>query len=262
LLTPYLYPAQKKIPTSSLRLVSWGLHLRCYIRPSPFALVNNLTLPRSALISAEIPAPETSDWEDRHQQQNRAILANFSLSSGTAGHLTASMESPAQRNRPGRRNTRAQSATVSWRDLPRREQLIVITLARLSEPLVQTSIQSYMFYQLKWFDPSLPDSVISSQAGILQCVSLLCAVAQGVVNSHRLSASFTAAQFITAMMWGRIADSSLFGRKTVLMIGLGGTSEFLTQPLFFHRVDLTVPVSSALLSWVRILHVVLAGSGL
>ena len=61
-------------------------------------------------------------------------------------------------------------ATASWRDLPRREQLIVITLARLSEPLVQTSIQSYMFYQLKWFDPSLPDSVISSQAGILQCV--------------------------------------------------------------------------------------------
>ena len=61
-------------------------------------------------------------------------------------------------------------ATASWRDLPRREQLVVITLARLSEPLVQTSIQSYMFYQLKWFDPSLPDSVISSQAGILQCV--------------------------------------------------------------------------------------------
>ncbi len=41
------------------------------------------------------------------------------------------------------------------------------------------------------------------------------------------SASFTAAQFLTAMMWGRIADSSLFGRKTVLMIGLGGTSESL-----------------------------------
>lgn len=63
-----------------------------------------------------------------------------------------------------------------------------------------------MFYQLKWFDPTLPDSVISSQAGIL-------------------SASFTAAQFLTAMMWGRIADSSRFGRKTVLMIGLGGTSK-------------------------------------
>jgi hypothetical protein len=63
--------------------------------------------------------------------------------------------------RPSRR-------TASWKDLPRKDQLLVITLARLSEPLVQTSIQSYMFYQLKWFDSTLPDSVISSQAGILQ----------------------------------------------------------------------------------------------
>jgi hypothetical protein len=61
-------------------------------------------------------------------------------------------------------------AAVSWKDLPRKQQLIVITLSRLSEPLVQTSIQSYMFYQLKWFDPTLPDSVISGQAGLLQCV--------------------------------------------------------------------------------------------
>ena len=30
---------------------------------------------------------------------------------------------------------------VSWRDLPRKKQLVVITLARLSEPLVQTSLQ-------------------------------------------------------------------------------------------------------------------------
>ncbi len=61
-----------------------------------------------------------------------------------------------------------------------------------------------MFYQLKWFDPSLSDSVISSQAGILH-------------------ASFTSAQLLTAMLWGRIADSSRFGRKTVVLVGLAGT---------------------------------------
>ncbi len=33
------------------------------------------------------------------------------------------------------------ASTVSWKDLPRKDQLIVITLARLSEPLVQTSLQ-------------------------------------------------------------------------------------------------------------------------
>lgn len=30
---------------------------------------------------------------------------------------------------------------VRWRELPRKKQLVVITLARLSEPLVQTSLQ-------------------------------------------------------------------------------------------------------------------------
>ncbi|KAI1639962.1 major facilitator superfamily transporter [Biscogniauxia mediterranea] len=93
---------------------------------------------------------------------------------------------------------------VAWKDLPRKDQLLVITLARLSEPLVQTSLQAYMFYQLRWFDPSLPDSVISGQAGVLH-------------------ASFTAAQFFTAMIWGRVADSKWAGRKTVVMIGLLGT---------------------------------------
>lgn len=103
-------------------------------------------------------------------------------------------------------NRKETRKTVAWKDLPQKGQLIVITLVRLSEPLVQTSLQSYMFYQLKWFDPSLPDSTISSQAGILH-------------------ASFTAAQFLTAMVWGRVADSSVFGRKSVVITGLLGTSE-------------------------------------
>lgn len=33
-----------------------------------------------------------------------------------------------------------------------------------------------------------------------------------------------AAQFVTAMLWGRIADSARVGRKSVLLIGLMGTS--------------------------------------
>ncbi|KAI9167585.1 Major facilitator superfamily transporter [Paramyrothecium foliicola] len=93
---------------------------------------------------------------------------------------------------------------VAWRDLPRKDQLCIITLARVSEPLVQTSLQAYLYYQLKWFDPSLPDSTISSQAGVLH-------------------ASFMGAQFCTAMLWGRIADSPRGGRKVVLLVGLLGT---------------------------------------
>jgi len=93
---------------------------------------------------------------------------------------------------------------ATWSSLPRKGQLALLTISRLSEPLTQTSLQSYMYYQLKSFDPSLSDSTISSQAGMMQ-------------------AAFTATQFITAIAWGRAADSERFGRKTVLMIGLVGT---------------------------------------
>jgi hypothetical protein len=93
---------------------------------------------------------------------------------------------------------------VTWRSLPKKSQLAVLTFARLSEPLTQTSLQAYMFYQLKSFDPSLSDSTISTQAGILQ-------------------GSFTAAQFLTAVWWGRLADAECMGRKRVLLIGLLGT---------------------------------------
>lgn len=97
-----------------------------------------------------------------------------------------------------------QEKPVTWSSLPKKGQLAVLTFARLSEPLTQTSLQAYMFYQLKSFDPSLPDSKISAQAGILQ-------------------GSFTAAQFITAVWWGRLADAEWMGRKRVLLIGLMGT---------------------------------------
>jgi hypothetical protein len=93
---------------------------------------------------------------------------------------------------------------VTWSSLPKKGQLAILTFARLSEPLTQTSLQAYMFYQLKSFDPSLPDSKISEQAGILQ-------------------GCFTAAQFITAVWWGRLADADWMGRKRVLLIGLMGT---------------------------------------
>ena len=107
----------------------------------------------------------------------------------------SSCHTPTKQDKPG---------PVAWRDLPQKSQLALLTLARLSEPLTQTSLQAYMFYQLKSFDPSLPASTISAQAGMLQ-------------------GSFTAAQFVTAILWGRMADSERCGRKRVLLIGLAGT---------------------------------------
>jgi hypothetical protein len=112
-----------------------------------------------------VPLPSLGGPERDSDEYTRATLGE--LSPRPIGRISSAIgTSPSQLENASKH--RADSKVVSWGDLPRKDQLFVITLARLSEPLVQTSIQSYMFYQLKWFDPSLPDSVISSQAGVLQ----------------------------------------------------------------------------------------------
>lgn len=129
-------------------------------------------------------APEPARRHPRETPQPRLLDAEHEPRPVT---LTGESDGRAEAQIPASNDD---AVPVSWRHLPRKDQLIVITLARLSEPLVQTSLQvprevsclphahhqadirqSYMFYMLKWFDPELSDSVISRQAGILQCVS-------------------------------------------------------------------------------------------
>lgn len=94
---------------------------------------------------------------------------------------------------------------VTWMTLPHKRQLAILGLCRVFDFLQITSLQAYMFYQLKSFDGGLSDSTVSTQAGFLQ-------------------GAFTAAQFATAIPWGRVADAPWGGRKFVLMVGLLGTA--------------------------------------
>jgi MFS family permease len=89
--------------------------------------------------------------------------------------------------------------------LPRKKQLALLGLCRVFDFLQIASLQAYMFYQLKSFDETLSDSDVSTQAGILQ-------------------GAFTAAQFATAIPWGRVADAEWGGRRFVLLVGLVGTA--------------------------------------
>lgn len=95
-------------------------------------------------------------------------------------------------------------APVTWMSLPQKTQLAVLTMARLSEPLSERSLSAYMFYQLRWFSPEASEATITSQGGII-------------------TAAFAAAQFLTAVWWGRAADTPWIGRKRVLLVGLFGT---------------------------------------
>lgn len=96
-------------------------------------------------------------------------------------------------------------APVTWMSLPRKGQLALLGLCRVFDFLQISSLQAYMFFQLKSFDGSLTDSEISTQAGLLQ-------------------GAFTAAQFATAVAWGQVADAQWGGRKFVLLVGLLGTA--------------------------------------
>ena len=92
----------------------------------------------------------------------------------------------------------------TWSNMPNKAQLAILCLSRFVDFFQMAALQTYMVHQLKSFNPSLPDSTISHQAGVLQ-------------------GSFTAAQIITSILWGRAADQPGVGRKLVLLIGLWGT---------------------------------------
>jgi hypothetical protein len=94
---------------------------------------------------------------------------------------------------------------VTWMSLPRKDQLAILFICRLVDFLQVASLQAYVFYQLRSLDNTKSDSEISTQAGILQ-------------------GSFTGAQVLTAVLWGKAADASWCGRKMVLVIGLLGTA--------------------------------------
>lgn len=152
----------------------------------------------------------TSDLAGR-TRRTRDLVLDTNIQAGTSLPLVDETEqAEAAKEKP-----------ISWRALPRKDQLLILTLSRLSEPLTQTSLGSYIFYQLKSFDPSLPDSTISYQAGMIH-------------------AAFPAAQFLTAILWGRFADSEHGGRKRVIWIGLLGTMLSMIGFGFSHSFPMAV----------------------
>jgi len=112
------------------------------------------------------------------------------------GH-TYDVESPSEKN--------VEDAEPTWANMPNKRALAILALSRLVDFWQMASLQSYMVEQLRSFDIGIPDASLSYQAGVLQ-------------------GSFTFAQIVTSIIWGRAADSPLVGRKKVLLIGLLGTA--------------------------------------
>lgn len=94
---------------------------------------------------------------------------------------------------------------AGWRELPHKDQLFILGLCRLADFLQVASFQTYIVFQVKSFHSLSSDASISWESGLVQ-------------------GSFTAAQCITAVIWGRLADAPWCGRKMVLVIGLLSTA--------------------------------------
>ena len=76
------------------------------------------------------PNKQTQAESADHQSNGRRRLENsVDLGEAEEGHGYGEQE-------------KKKEDEVTWRSLPQRSQLIILTLARLSEPLVQTSLQA------------------------------------------------------------------------------------------------------------------------
>ncbi|OLN96879.1 putative membrane protein YCR023C-like protein 5 [Colletotrichum chlorophyti] len=93
---------------------------------------------------------------------------------------------------------------VTWRSLPRKDQLAILCFLRFAEPVVSISLLTYLFYQLQSLDPDLDSGTIVRQVAYMQT-------------------SFMLAQCFSSMFLGKLADSPRGGRKLVLLMGVTGS---------------------------------------
>ncbi|PSN59946.1 MFS general substrate transporter [Corynespora cassiicola Philippines] len=115
----------------------------------------------------------------------------------------------------------------SWKNLPHKKQIFLLSLCRLSTPLSNACLLPYLYYLVKSVlsDPDHPSAPqeISRLTGLLV-------------------AAYPLGQMMTSMLWGRVSDT--YGRKPAILVGLAvsvisnlafGFSRTIAM-LFFWRV--------------------------
>ncbi|OTA56688.1 MFS general substrate transporter [Hypoxylon sp. EC38] len=103
---------------------------------------------------------------------------------------------------------------VRWRDLPNKDQLFILSLCRLSEPLSNVCLLPYIFYLVR---SVLPPP--SSTSGDDQSSEATDAAAARISEfSGLLVAAFPLAQFVVSLPWGRLSDKH--GRRLSIVGGL------------------------------------------
>lgn len=103
-------------------------------------------------------------------------------------------------------NMKKRPANIPWLALPNKDQLFILALCRLSEPLSNTCLLPYIYYLIKSIQQPAQNGSSKGEASRIAELSGL------------LVASFPLAQFVTSMVWARIAD--YHGRRPIILGGL------------------------------------------
>ncbi|KAI0105119.1 major facilitator superfamily domain-containing protein [Nemania sp. FL0031] len=96
---------------------------------------------------------------------------------------------------------------IRWQDLPNKDQLFILALCRLSEPLSNVCLLPYIFYLVRSVLPASDDDSPTDNSA-----------ARISEYSGILVASFPLAQCIISLPWGRLSDKH--GRRLSIIGGL------------------------------------------
>lgn len=103
---------------------------------------------------------------------------------------------------------------IGWLDLPNKDQLFVLAVCRLSEPLSNVCLLPYIFYLVR--SVLAPENTArDAESGNGVDTRLAAEVS---AYSGLLVAAFPLAQFFVSLPWGRLSDAH--GRKFSIVIGL------------------------------------------
>lgn len=195
----------------------------------------NQSMPRSGLTSSasSITAFDPLSSADRERLYHSDSDDDLSKDYSSTRLLSNSYDEEEKAPEP----KKATPEHVTWGSLPHKGQLLILFLCRMVDFLQVATLQAYIFYQLKHMAQQQildTDSTGKLHSSRSRCViSANTSFPEGVSSDAQISAQaglltggFTGAQVLTAIFWGKIADSPKFygGRKMVLLIGTLGTS--------------------------------------
>ncbi|KAI0430519.1 major facilitator superfamily domain-containing protein [Xylaria sp. FL1042] len=114
-------------------------------------------------------------------------------------------------------DAKKRATDIRWRDLPNKDQLLILALCRLSEPLSNVCLLPYIFYLVRSVLPS-PENGNSDTTSNTSNNSNENPAARISEYSGVLVAAFPLAQCIISLPWGRLSDRH--GRRFSIIGGL------------------------------------------